>query len=234
MKIKTIAAICKKSECLYLYDKTGSNGYVSQWVGDGMAIYPIVNIPYMETDNVCTIFEFTEKQLEKFLIRHTEVPEGICIDDTDRTEINLSNENLSIAYAGRILKPLQTSKGLVFIDSKYLSPLADIWNIMELYERTTQSGQTYIAAKAGFILYAVIMPYNALNETFVTQVEKLARQCRVAYDKKETARIAAAENEPQQQSIICDGKMVDTNTGEILEDIETEEQEENENADSGL
>lgn len=223
MKIKSVAAICKKSECLFLYDKEDSRANVSQWVGDGMGVYPITNIPYMETDNVCTIFEFTEKQLEKFLIRHTGIPEGICFDDTDRTEKILSNENLSIAYAGRILKPLLTSKGLVFIDSKYLSPLADIWNIMELYERTTPGGQTYIAAKAGFLLYAVIMPYNALNDTFVIQIEKLARQCRIAFDKKEAVRIAAAEKEPQQQSIMFDGKAVDTDTGEILDSEETED-----------
>lgn len=225
MKIKSIAAICKKSECLFLYDKHCSNDYVSQYVGDGMAVYPIVNIPYMETDNVCTIFEFTEKQLEKFVIRHTGIPEGICIEDTDRTEKILSNENISIAYAGRVLKPLQTSKGLVFIDSKYLSPLADVQNIMELYERTTPGGQTYIAAKAGFILYAIIMPYNALNDTFVLQVEKLARLCRTAFDKAEAARIATAEREPQQQSMMFDGKQIDPDTGEILDSEETEEQE---------
>ena len=219
MKIKSVAAICKKSECLFLYDRE-STGNVSQWVGDGVAIYPIVNIPYMETENICTIFEFTEKQLEKFVIRHTGAPEGICLEDVDRTEKILSNENLSIAYAGRILRPLLTSRGLVFIDTKYLSPLADIWNIMELYERTMPSGKTYIAVKAGFLLYAVIMPYNALNETFVTQIEKLTRQCRITFDRMEAVRKAAEANEPQQQSIMFAGKAVDPSTGEILEETE--------------
>ena len=73
MKIKQIAALCKKSKCIFLYDKEGEK-YSSQWVGDGKAIYPLINIPYMETDNLCTIFESTEKQQNDFMIRHAGTP----------------------------------------------------------------------------------------------------------------------------------------------------------------
>lgn len=221
MKIKSIAAICKKRKCVFLYDKKGED-YTSQWVSDGSAIYPIINIPYMETDNLCTIFEFTEKQQKDFMIRHAAIPEGISLEDTDYTEKILQSDNISISYAGRLLKPLYTSKGMIFIDSNYLSPLVDIWSIMELYERTAQSGQTYIVAKSGFLLYAVIMPYEVLNETFLKAVEKLACECRIAYDRKENSRIEAMKKEPQQQAIVIDGGMVDQETGEIMEMVETD------------
>lgn len=177
----------------------------------------------MEADNVCTVFEFTEKQTNKFLIRHTPAPEGICLDDIDKTERILEDDNLSICYAGKILKPLQTSKGLIFIDCKYLAPLADIANIMELFERTMSGGTTYIAAKVGLLLYAVIFPYDPLTEEFVTQTEKLSRQCRVAFDKKEASKNRIViDEDPKQQVFTSDGKRVDTDSGEILENTDSE------------
>lgn len=60
---------------------------------------------------------------------------------------------------------------------------------------------TYIAAKSGFMLVGVIMPYNIIEKGFVEQVESLAKQCRVAFEAKERARAVAAEDQ-QQTTII--------------------------------
>lgn len=62
-------------------------------------------------------------------------------------------------------------------------------------------GGTYIAAKSGFMLVGVIMPYNIIEKGFVEQVESLAKQCRVAFEAKERARAVAAEDQ-QQTTII--------------------------------
>ena len=55
----------------------------------------------------------------------------------DANEKPVEREAISIAYSGKTLKPLQTRRGLVFIESRYLSPVSDILDVLELYERIT-------------------------------------------------------------------------------------------------
>ncbi|WP_317399670.1 hypothetical protein [Anaerotruncus colihominis] len=86
---------------------------------------------------------------------------------------------------GRVLQPLHTAQGLQFIDTKYLEPLAEYKDMLALYERTDTSGQTYIAAKNGLILVAVIMPFDAINEKFVQQLQEFTRDCKVALEIKQ-------------------------------------------------
>ena len=54
-----------------------------------------------------------------------------------------------------------------------------------VFERTDPSGQTYIAAKNGLILVAVIMPFDAINEKFVQQLQAFTRDCKVALEIKQ-------------------------------------------------
>ena len=117
---------------------------------------------------------------------------------------------------------------MIFIDSKYLSPLSDVISMVELFERTTSGGKPYIAAKVGFLLYGIIMPYDAINETFVKVIERMGHECRLAFEKKERERVESINNEPQQQAIKIEGCPVDPVTGEILEDeISVEEGHQN-------
>ncbi|MEY8575677.1 hypothetical protein AALD01_15100 [Oscillospiraceae bacterium 21-37] len=80
-----------------------------------------------------------------------DAPEGINFEDTDANEKMIERDNLSIIFSGHTLKPLQTRRGLVFIQSRYLSPVSDVLDVLELYERFTPNGTPYIVAKAGFL-----------------------------------------------------------------------------------
>ena len=95
------------------------------------------------------------------------IPEGINFEDTDADEKPIEGAALSIVYSGKILKPLQTRRGLVFIESRYLSPVSDVLEVLELYERITTGGTPYIVAKAGLLLQAVIMPFDVINYRLV-------------------------------------------------------------------
>lgn len=139
---------------------------------------------------------------KKIYFRHEQLPtKAINFEDMDPKENILDREKLTIGHAGKVLRPLQTRRGLVFIDTAQLQPLADLVDTLELYERETEAGGTYIAAKSGFMLVGVIMPYNIIEKGFVEQVESLAKQCRVAFEAKERARAVAAEDQ-QQTTII--------------------------------
>ena len=130
-----------------------------------------------------------------------------------RTEKPVEREAISIAYSGKTLKPLQTRRGLVFIESRYLSPVSDILDVLELYERITPGGTPYIVAKAGFLLQAVIMPYDVISQQFVDNLKRLTEQCALSLDLREREKALARAAEPEQFSL-----NVDPATGEIVED----------------
>lgn len=131
----------------------------------------------------------------------------------DANEKPVEREAISIAYSGRTLKPLQTRRGLVFIESRYHSPVSDILDVLELYERITPHGTPYIVAKAGFLLQAVIMPYDVISQQFVDNLKRLTEQCVLSLDLREREKELARAAEPEQYSL-----NVDPATGEIVEE----------------
>lgn len=196
MKIKSIAAICKKNKQVVLFNRYSDSGTISQYIGDGSAVYPISGLPELDEESILTIFDVPEKQREDWLVRYRDIPEGISFEDTDTTEKIIEQGNLSIVYSGKTLKPLQTRRGLVFIESRYLSPVSDVLDALELYERVTPFGAPYIVAKAGFLLKAVIMPCDVISAQFVQRLQELTRQCAVSLDLREQERERQAAHDP--------------------------------------
>jgi hypothetical protein len=186
MKLKALATICKQNSRFCLIDridpKTGEA--IEQWLGNGNAAFPLYGMPTLTEDNIPVIFDITEKQLEKIHITQTAASDGINFTDTDKKEILLEREKTTMGYAGRVVRPLLTSTGLVFIDDDYLSPLADVADELELYERHDTSGGIYITAKVGLMIAGVILPLNIIDEKLVDYMETLAAKCRAALNMK--------------------------------------------------
>lgn len=143
-------------------------------------------------------------------------PDGINFDDTDANEKMIERDNLSIIFSGKTLKPLQTRRGLVFIQSTYLSPVSDVLDVLELYERFTSSGTPYIVAKAGFLLQAVIMPYDVINAGFVERLQRLASDCAFSLELRRQEEAQAAAREALGDPAQC-AFNVDASTGEVLD-----------------
>ena len=212
MKIKNIAAICKKNKYAVIYERYTEGGVV-QYIGDGAATYPVTGLPALDKESLLTIFDVPEKQREDWFVQVAGIPSKISFEDTDANEKPVEREAISIAYSGKTLKPLQTRRGLVFIESRYLSPVSDILDVLELYERITPGGTPYIVAKAGFLLQAVIMPYDVISQQFVDNLKRLTEQCVLSLDLREREKELARAAEPEQYSL-----NVDPATGEIVEE----------------
>ena len=45
MKLKKVLSICKTNGLYYLYDRIDRSGEITQWLGDGYAIYPLDGLP---------------------------------------------------------------------------------------------------------------------------------------------------------------------------------------------
>ena len=181
MKIKSIAAICKKNKNIAIFERYSDDGDIlTQYIGDGSAVYPVIGLPPLDAESLLTIFDVPEKDRDNYFVKTLGVPAGISFEDTDATERQVEREGISIIYSGRTLKPIRTTRGLVFIESRYLAPVADVLDVLELYERRTTDGAPYIVAKAGFLLQAVIMPYDVINQQFVESLQALTRECEFA------------------------------------------------------
>ena len=76
MKLKTLAALCKKKGIFKLCDKSGADGEtIEQWLGTTTALYPLSGIPQLTEENLIALFDITQKQRGKMIIRHEKLPE---------------------------------------------------------------------------------------------------------------------------------------------------------------
>lgn len=184
MKLKKVAALCAKQGTFYLLDEMEEGGvFIRQWLGDGRSAYPLAGLPAMDVENICAMFDITEKKREKLIMRRTDAPDTMNWEDTDPLERQIGDPKLCVRYDGRDLLPLETTAGITFIQEKYLLPL-DGLEYMRLYERRSTDGGLYIVAKIGMILQAVIMPMDLPDKDFMEPLNDLTSQCRDAMRKR--------------------------------------------------
>lgn len=178
MKLKKVLSICKTNGLYYLYDRIDRSGEITQWLGDGYALYPLDGLPILDEESFCAVFDITGKQREKILFRHERLPEHLNVEDVAAGDKLVREYETTFINGGLRLKPLKTNNGVTFIRSLYLSPLEDVIDMVQFYERTTPQGGSYIVAKAGFLTAAVIMPEVTLPE--ITQISEEVKGAGIA------------------------------------------------------
>lgn len=53
MKIKSIAAICKKNKNIAIFERYSDDGDIlTQYIGDGSAVYPVVGLPQLDKESL--------------------------------------------------------------------------------------------------------------------------------------------------------------------------------------
>lgn len=216
-----LLTLCKKDKHAVIFEMPTKSGIV-QYIGNGAALYPAIGLPLLDKESLLTIFDIPERQREDWFVRIADITSEINLNDIDADEKLVEREAISIIYSGKTLKPLQTRRGLVFIESRYLAPVSDVLDVLELYERITPSGMPYIVAKAGFLLQAVIMPYKVISQQFVDKLKKLTEQCVLSLKLLEKEE--AGSEEPERYSL-----NIDPTTGEITGG-ESENEDETENS----
>ena len=202
MKLKKVISLCHQRKTFRLFDKISECGEIVQWLGDGFAAYPLNGLPILDEETLCAVFDISEKQLKNTSVRRLTMPDALNVDDTDPAERALSDDDFSIIYGGTELKPLKTRNGIIFIQQKYIAPLEDVLDVVQLYERVTPDGQTYIAAKVGLLIAAVIFPYSVINEKFVKRLEEVARESRRVLNEPPPVRMA--ERDPDQGDMFAE------------------------------
>ena len=188
MKIKALAAICKKNKNVAVYNYADGDGELIQYVSDYGAIYPLYGLPWMEKENILTIFDVPEKDREKWLVMcDSPLPEGINFGDhDDDDEIEIETGAISINYYDRELLPIRTTKGIVYIDTVYFKPIKDAMGHVTLHQREDKEGNIYIVAKVGMLLQAIIFPYCNISEELVCALDTLHKETKKMIERTMT------------------------------------------------
>ena len=155
MKVKDIAAICRRENQIIIYDDTNGSS-VQQYVGTGAAVYKLENLPYLNEDNIITLFDISEKKREDIYINLVQAPGVLNLEDFAPGEVIAEKLNIVITYAGTAFNAIKTADGVYFINSAYLRPFKNIEQT-EIYFRQSKK-ISYFAVKVGLLLQAVIMP----------------------------------------------------------------------------
>ena len=194
MKIKSIQQICKGAKRIELYTGEGE----VQWISEGGAYYPLYNLPALDEESVLTLFDIPESKREKIRmeIRHA-LPQCLSIADRDSSERLLEQGHITVCVHGRVMLPLQTSHGTVYINSKYMMPFSDIEAGVQLYERHTASGALYIAVKEGFLLTGIILPQDIITNEFVKELQALHEGTEASFEHKKGLYIDSASDAEQ-------------------------------------
>lgn len=196
MKIKKIDAICKRDGVYHLNNKIDRDGVVTQWLGNGCALYPLLGAPLLDEKSLCTMLDITEKKRDNLTIQCREMPEEINTNDIDSRDIRLEREEIAIQYEGMTILPLRGEDGIICIQEKYLEPLDDEKDLLELYSRTTAVG-TYVVVKAGMMVRGLISPLMMRLKT-VEKLEAIARECKEEIMKKKGEQKETGEDVSDQ------------------------------------
>lgn len=185
MKIKKIASLCSQAGMFDLLNKTDRGGVVTQWLGDGCAFYPLLGAPMMDKDSLCTMFDVTGKKRDNMIVRCDEMSEKMNVDDLNSGDIRLEPEGVSICHEGLTILPLRGANRTFCIQEKYLEPLDDERELLELYSRP-MGEETHVVVKAGMMIRAVIAPF-LVKDKLADKLETIARACKAeAVKEKDT------------------------------------------------
>lgn len=203
MKLKKVAALCSSNRVFRLYDQVDAQGVAVQWLGDGNAIYPLDGLPFLDEGGLYRMFDVSEKAQEKISFHHDTMPEGLNVDDYAAGEIAAEDMGVTISYGGTILLPLRTVAGILYIQSRYLAPLEDQADFLQLFVRRDRLGGRYIAAKVGMLLRGVIMPYNAVVcDSLADRLDEIARMTRREAERRKYCPAAVQPMGDDQTSLL--------------------------------
>lgn len=199
MKLKDIAAICRRKKRVVLYQREDC---IEQYIGDGSSIYLLEGLPRLTVDSVLKIFDVAEKERGKWVAVERPMPESICVADCCAERATNIGRYPDLEYGGYQLVPLKVSDGIVMLQKEYLNPLGKSM-YLQFFERRTESGTLYIAVKDGLELKAILFPVFLMSE-FYDIMKELAEG---ASNRYINSKLAA--------DCVDMGLKIDPSTGEV-------------------
>lgn len=182
MKIPAIWSILKKKKSLRICH-IGEN---EQYVTDGVVCYNISCLPKITPEQLLTIMGVPEDKMSEYHIDYSTECEEVIRGPIENgwSDVMLERSKLCITYMGGTYEPLHTSKGVIFIDFKFLKPFDGVE--YDLYERhSIRNNTSTIAIKAGFLLLGIISPVKIISEDFCESLFSITNSLCGKFDYKQ-------------------------------------------------
>lgn len=175
MKFSKITALAKRNKAaILMQDEDGQ-----QWLSIGTAVYRLENMPLLDEDTVLTVMGVSDDSREKWLRRCEEEPSEILKNDLpDDVEITAEDAEISVIYGGKLLTPIYTFDGVIWIDTELMAPTVKKEEGYKRYFIRKSGKARAIAVKEGMVLSAVIMEYIQGGTSLIEAVDTLADRCR--------------------------------------------------------
>lgn len=166
MKLKEIAAMCKKDKKIVVRNISNSDGVVTQWIGTWSALYRISGLPYLSETAIYKIFDIPDdKTCEYGYAASTICPEDeeykLFVDFApgDAESLNdLTKSVIDIHYAPYTYILFCYEQRYIFIRAEFLKPA---WALeSESYFKRYSA----VAVKQGMLIEGLIFPVLAWNE----------------------------------------------------------------------
>ena len=153
MIIKNIAKVCRESNSIAIYKAPGKE----QWIGDGCAMYAVADLPLVTRDQLCSIFDYSDKVKARICdCKITDTAAKLLTDNyADETYIEELPEE--IAFRSNVYKMFTCAGRVFMVKESYLSPLLDISDDTVYYMRY-HGDLPVLCVKRGFVTVAIIMP----------------------------------------------------------------------------
>ena len=177
MKFSKIAALAKREKtAILMRDADGV-----QWLGTGSAAYMLEGMPPLDTDTVLTVMGVPEdKKSTWFSVEKEDKGKLLENDVPGEEEVTADNAGISVIYGGKLLMPIYTMMGMVWIDVELLAPTdRKEEGYRRFFIREMENGIRAVAVKEGMILTAIIMECKVEGDSLADALETLAGRYRL-------------------------------------------------------
>ena len=177
MKFSKIAALAKREKtAILMRDADGV-----QWLGTGSAAYMLGGMPPLDTDTVLTVMGVPEdKKSTWFSVEKEDRGKLLENDVPGEEEVTADNAGISVIYGGKLLMPIYTMMGMVWIDMELLAPTdRKEEGYRRFFIRVMENGIRAVAVKEGLVLTAVIMECRIESNDLADALDTLAGRYRL-------------------------------------------------------
>lgn len=177
MKFSKIAALAKREKtAILMRDADGV-----QWLGTGSAAYMLGGMPPLDTDTVLTVMGVPEdKKSTWFSVEKEDRGKLLENDVPGEEEVTADNAGISVIYGGKLLMPIYTMMGMVWIDMELLAPTdRKEEGYRRFFIREMENGIRAVAVKEGLVLTAVIMECRIESNDLADALDTLAGRYRL-------------------------------------------------------
>ncbi|MBR5782886.1 MAG: hypothetical protein IKY33_01520 [Clostridia bacterium] len=189
MKLKKIESIIKKSKSVAIVEADGA-----YWIGNERGMYPTY-FGFMDLDTLMTMFDLDTEKRESITEVSSELIARADTADYCTAEVPLRRDGTRIIYKGCSLMPLYYGDKVLYIDPRYLDPVADAKEGIECYLRIGSDRRPYVAIKSGMLLVGLIEPEEVVDELFLNTLKGL-------YDKSSAVFKATPSENTYRQEVI--------------------------------